>query len=104
MSKKKNYLRIEETIFKSLGKIGYIIIFTLVFSLVMVLVDFILHCFVDNHYTSKFLFSGEIPFSNWINLMWKNYSFSLFKIVFFSVIFIILGFYRSKALTNEFPK
>jgi hypothetical protein len=101
---KRNYLNIEKSIYKSVGKIGYIIIFTCVFSLLMVLVDFILHCFVDNHYTSKFLFSGEISFSKWINLMWKNYSFSSFKTVFFAFIFIILSMYRSKALTDEFSK
>lgn len=104
MSKKKNFLCIEESVFKSLGKTGYIIIFVGIFSLLMVLVDFILHCFVDNHYSSQFLFSGEIPFSKWINLMWKNYSYSSFKIVFFALIFIILGSYRSKVLTSEFSK
>ncbi len=102
MSNKKNFLNIEEIIYKSLGKIGYVIIFTCIFSLLMFFIDFILYCFVDNHYNSGFLFSGEYTFTYWIKLMWKNYSFSFFKTSFFGIIFIILGIYRSKTLAKEF--
>ncbi len=104
MSEKRNYLKIEEKVFKSWGKIGYILVFTLLFTLIMSLINFILYCFVDNYFTAKFLFKGEMKFSDWWNLMRTHYEFPYFKIGFFSLILLSVAIYRSKILSRNLSK
>ncbi|MDR1876548.1 MAG: hypothetical protein LBQ84_02865 [Flavobacteriaceae bacterium] len=104
MSRDRKYLKIEEKIFNSLGKIGYVLIFVILFSLIMSIVNVILYCFLDNYYISKFIFTGEMSFSQWIHLMWKSYHFPYLKIILFALIFIAISIYRSNTLAKEFSK
>lgn len=105
MSIPVKYLKIEKKIFtSSLGKIGYIILFVLLGALLMSILDFLLYCFIDNFYLTKFIFKGEMGFSQWANLLYSQYHYSYLKIIFFSIIFFFIALYRTKTLAKAFSK
>ncbi|MGM5629475.1 hypothetical protein O2K51_01130 [Apibacter raozihei] len=104
MAKRKTYLAIEEKIFKSLGKTGYTLTFTVLFMIVMCIADFLLYCFLDHYNTSKFIFTGEMNFTDWLHLMVSSYQFSYFKTGLFTLILLLVGNYRSKTLKKEFSE
>lgn len=102
MNNTMKYLKIEKKIFSSLGRLGYIIIFLSTLLFIMFVIDFLLHSFVDNYFTSKFLFTGEISFKDWLHLMKISYSLPIFKLVLFGIIFLLLGIFRTNKLKTLF--
>lgn len=97
-AKKKNYfLTIELYIANKWGIVGYFLSFILCLLLLMTVIDFILYAFLDNYKLLKDVLDGIMSVGSWFALMLKTYTFQLYKILLWALIFIYLAYIRWRA-------